>query len=108
MRVYEAVDVMDLACWSLSEEFLVHKAGVSCIAWNQSGGRTSDEPPALVVGSGETTDPTVKVWLYNESNRSWRPTVRRRRSGAAQPAATRSSPAAPEPCSVPLPTPKPR
>eukprot|EP01052_Picozoa_sp_SAG31_P004663 SAG31_NODE_195_length_20708_cov_9.627638_17_plen_106_part_00 len=61
VRIYEAVDVMNLGHWPLSEEFLVDKAGVSCIAWNQSGGRTADEAPSLVVASGETRNPVVKV-----------------------------------------------
>lgn len=59
---------MNLSHWPLSEEFLVDKAGVSCIAWNQSGGRTADEAPSLVVASGETRNPVVKVDFLRASS----------------------------------------
>jgi len=69
VRIYEAIDVMNLSYWPLQEEFEAHKlsetqrGGVS-ISWNPS----PYGPPSLVVGS---SDPVAKIWEYNENYRRW-------------------------------------
>jgi len=69
VRIYEAIDITNLSHWSLMEEFESQKGGVTCISWNpsplDSGGR-----PMLAVGS---SDPSVKIWEYNEAYRKWMP-----------------------------------
>ena len=103
VRLYEAVDVMDLESWQLAgEEQTIHAPGVTCLAWNPS----MFDPPELVVGTGQVDQPMVKVsdyicagsseaclpawcacltacvafllgrvqvWQYNSDDRAWRP-----------------------------------
>jgi len=65
VRIYEAIDVMNLAHWPLIEEFEAHRGGVAnCISWNPS----PFDRNMLVVGSSE---PSVKIWEYNETHRRW-------------------------------------
>ncbi|GLD97402.1 hypothetical protein PINS_up006086 [Pythium insidiosum] len=64
VRMYEAIDVMNLSHWPLQEEFLADKDGVTCISWNQS---RFDAPMIVVGGNSEV----VKVWGYNNSFRRW-------------------------------------
>mmetsp|Transcript_38402 Transcript_38402/g.96614 ORF Transcript_38402/g.96614 Transcript_38402/m.96614 type:complete len:331 (+) Transcript_38402:165-1157(+) len=68
VRVYEAIDVMDLSHWQVLEEFEVSKGGTGkcmpCISWNPS----QFDPPTLVVGTG---DSIAKLWEFNESYRRW-------------------------------------
>ncbi|KAJ0404329.1 hypothetical protein ATCC90586_007643 [Pythium insidiosum] len=64
VRMYEAIDVMNLSHWPLQEEFLADKEGVTCISWNQS---RFDAPMIAVGGNSEV----VKVWGYNNSFRRW-------------------------------------
>lgn len=67
VRVYEAVDVMNLMHWPLVDEFEVTRdgGGVSCISWSPS----QFGPPSLVVG----TDRRVQIWRYSESQKKWAP-----------------------------------
>jgi len=68
VRIYEAIDVTNLAHWSLMEEFESQKGGLtclSCLSWNPS---PIDTRPILVVGG---LDSNVKIWEYNETYRKW-------------------------------------
>jgi nucleoporin SEH1 len=64
VRVYEAVDVMNLAQWPLAAtlECFDEGLGVTCLSW--STGRF--EPPTLVVGGAH-----LAVFRYIESSRQW-------------------------------------
>jgi WD40 repeat protein len=65
VRIYEAVDVMNLSQWPLAatlECFGGEDLGVSCLSW--STGRF--EPPTLVVGGNHPV-----VFRYSESSRQW-------------------------------------
>lgn len=64
VRMYEAIDVMNLSHWPLQEEFLADKEGVTCVSWNQS----RFDVPLIVVGGNSDV---VKVWGYNNSYRRW-------------------------------------
>jgi len=64
VRIYEAMDVINLANWPLIDEFEVHKGGCNCISWNPS---TFDR---LMIAVG-SNDPAVKIWEYNEPIRKW-------------------------------------
>jgi nucleoporin SEH1 len=64
VRMYEAIDVMNLSHWPLQEEFLADKEGVTCVSWNQS---RFDVPMIAVGGNSDA----VKVWGYNNSYRRW-------------------------------------
>jgi len=64
VRIYEAIDVMNLAHWPLIDEFEACKTGTNCISWNPS----PYSRPTLAVGSNEAT---VKIWEYNDSTRKW-------------------------------------
>jgi len=65
VRIYEAIDVTNLAQWSLMEEFESQKGGLTCLSWNPS---PLDARPMLVVGSNEKD---AKIWEYNETYRRW-------------------------------------
>jgi len=65
VRIYEAMDIMNLNHWSLTAEFESHKNGSSCISWNPS----PFDRPSIVVGSG---DPEVKIWEYNDQQGRWK------------------------------------
>ncbi|ETL25568.1 hypothetical protein L917_20462 [Phytophthora nicotianae] len=64
VRMYEAIDVMNLSHWPLQEEFLADKDGATCVSWNKS---RFDVPMIVVGGNGEV----AKVWGYNNSYRRW-------------------------------------
>ncbi|KAF1320992.1 Nucleoporin-like protein, partial [Globisporangium splendens] len=64
VRMYEAIDVMNLSHWPLQEEFFADKEGVTCISWNQS----RFDVPMIVVGGNSDV---VKVWGYNNNYRRW-------------------------------------
>lgn len=64
VRIYEAIDAMNLSQWPLMEEFQSHTKGIACLSWNPSPSST----PALVVGS---QDGSLKVWEYNDTHRRW-------------------------------------
>mmetsp|Transcript_5626 Transcript_5626/g.15957 ORF Transcript_5626/g.15957 Transcript_5626/m.15957 type:complete len:319 (+) Transcript_5626:50-1006(+) len=71
IRIYEAMDVMNLASWSLSHEFEVFKAAglknktVPSFDWS----RNPYEPPTIVVAAAG--EKAVKIWEFNESFRKW-------------------------------------
>lgn len=66
VRIYEAVDVMNLAQWPLAATLQCYGegVGVTCLSW--STGRF--EPPTLVVGGAHPI-----VFRYIESSRQWNP-----------------------------------
>ncbi len=69
VRIYEAIDVMSLNHWPMSQSFEADAAvsselGVTALSWN--GGRF--EAPMLVVGGSSGR---VTIWRWNESKRQW-------------------------------------
>jgi WD40 repeat protein len=68
VRIYEAVDVMNLAQWPLAAtlECFGEGLGVTCLSW--SNGRF--EPPTLVVGGAHPI-----VYRYSESSRQYNPLI---------------------------------
>jgi len=69
VRVYEAIDVMNLNHWPLSHNFTAcsdsdGELGVTSLSW--CGGRF--EPPMMVVGG---SGGKVQVWRYSDSSRNW-------------------------------------
>jgi len=62
VRIYEALDIMNLNHWPLIAEFESHKTGSNCISWNPS----PFDRPMIVVGS---KDPDVKVWELDETGK---------------------------------------
>ena len=66
VRIYEAVDIMNLSQWSLGATLnaFAEGLGVTCLSWNS--GRF--EPPTLVVGGTH-----LIVYQYSDANRSWLP-----------------------------------
>jgi len=73
VRVYEALDVMNLSVWSLRDE-IPHKIQCSCISWNPSLSRL--HAPMLAVGSdiANSSGPSqgkVSVYEYSGSDRKW-------------------------------------
>jgi nucleoporin SEH1 len=69
VRIYEAIDVINLAHWPLMEEFEAEKRGANSISWCSS----PFERPMLAVGSNETV---AKVWEYNDKLRRWQVVAR--------------------------------
>ncbi len=63
VRIYEAVDVMNLMHWPLVDEFEAARDGATCIAWSPN----QFTVPSLVVGC----DKKVQVWRQAEG-RKWR------------------------------------
>eukprot|EP00033_Pygsuia_biforma_P001083 GCRY01001233.1.p1 GENE.GCRY01001233.1~~GCRY01001233.1.p1 ORF type:complete len:338 (+),score=73.37 GCRY01001233.1:159-1172(+) len=59
VRVYEALDVMNLAHWPLQMEFFVSSAGCNSICWSSLRG----DPPLLAVGSYSSD---VTLWMQND------------------------------------------
>ncbi|CAB9518137.1 Nucleoporin SEH1 [Seminavis robusta] len=85
VRIYEAVDVMNLSQWPLaatlqaygqgegtSSALATDQLGVSCLSW--CTGRF--EPPTLVVGGSH-----LSIFRYMESARSWQPLLQLPSSG---------------------------
>lgn len=73
VRIYEAVDIMNLSQWPLAatlqafgggSDQLTSQLGVLCLSW--CTGRF--EPPTLVVGGSQ-----LSVFRYMEASRSWQP-----------------------------------
>ena len=63
VRMYEAIDVLNLSHWPLQEEFLGHVNGVTCLAWNPS----ILDVPMVVLGA----DKNATVWAYHTSLHRW-------------------------------------
>ncbi|KAL8582705.1 Nucleoporin SEH1 [Nucella lapillus] len=69
IRIYEAVDVMNLSNWSLQHEFNC-RVSCSCMTWNPS----RVHPPMIAMGSDDSnpaTGPKVIIYEYNDVNRKW-------------------------------------
>lgn len=69
VRIYEAVDVMNLDQWLLKNTIKVEAdsstdLGVTCLDW--CGGRF--EPPTIVVGDSSGN---VRVYRYSDASRNW-------------------------------------
>ncbi|KAM9964327.1 hypothetical protein ACTFIW_004085 [Dictyostelium discoideum] len=64
IRIYEAMDIMNLSQWTIVEEFESQKGTSNCISWNPS----SYDKPMIAVGSNE---PYIKIWEYSETARKW-------------------------------------
>jgi nucleoporin SEH1 len=66
VRIYEAIDVMNLNHWPLQEVFEVGGAGsgVTCLSWCTS----RFDQPMLAVG---TDTGKVQLWRYEEAVRAW-------------------------------------
>lgn len=66
VRIYEAIDVMNLAHWPLIDEFEgAHRGGcANCISWNMA----AFDRPMVAVGSN---DNSVKIWEYSDATRKW-------------------------------------
>ena len=69
VRIYEAIDVMNLRDWALQGGFEAASENATCLAWNPS----KFDAPMLVVG-GRDVDQTahVKVWHYPSAQRKVR------------------------------------
>lgn len=65
VRLYEAIDVMNLAHWPLAYDFEAAK-GLACntLAWNPD----PFDKELLAVG---TNDHFVKIFEYNDASRKW-------------------------------------
>ncbi|KAK0061820.1 nucleoporin SEH1 [Biomphalaria pfeifferi] len=69
VRIYEAVDVMNLSNWQLQYEFNCNFK-LSCLSWNTS----RMHPPMIAVGSDEPSPAAggkVQIYEYSETNRKW-------------------------------------
>eukprot|EP01083_Nonionella_stella_P148056 468095_1 len=63
VRIYEAMDVMNLNSWSLVEQFQVSDKESCCIGWNES----PLDPHQMAVG----TYKSAKIWEYNPEYKRW-------------------------------------
>jgi WD40 repeat protein len=63
VRIYEAVDVMNLAAWPIVEEFQAAKKDVYCMSWNPS----PFDSPMMVVGF----ESQARIWEFNDQFRRW-------------------------------------
>ncbi|PVD21500.1 hypothetical protein C0Q70_19674 [Pomacea canaliculata] len=69
VRIYEAVDVMNLSNWSLQHEFNC-RLSCSCLSWSPS----RVHPPMIAVGSDDPNPAAggkVQIFEYNEASRKW-------------------------------------
>ncbi|XP_041375583.1 nucleoporin SEH1-like [Gigantopelta aegis] len=70
VRIYEAVDVMNLSNWPLQNE-IINNISCSCLSWNPS----RVHPPMIAVGSDDGNPANnggkVQIYEYNESTRKW-------------------------------------
>lgn len=69
IRIYEAVDVMNLSNWSLQHEFNA-RLSCSCLSWNPS----RLHPPMIAVGSDDPNPSggaKVLIFEYSEVQRKW-------------------------------------
>ncbi|GMI39022.1 hypothetical protein TrCOL_g10512, partial [Triparma columacea] len=67
VRIYEAIDVLNLNHWPMSQCFdadVESELGVTCLSW--CSGRF--EPPMLVVGGSSGR---ITVWRFSDSSRQW-------------------------------------
>ena len=66
VRVYEAIDIMNLIDWPLQEYFEADPEGrgVNCISW----GTARYAPPTLVVGCASGS---LRLWQYDATSRQW-------------------------------------
>jgi len=67
VRIYEAIDVMNLSHWPLREEFQDTESGelgFTCLSWN----RCQFECPMIATG---TDSGTVKIWCYDVTSKIW-------------------------------------
>lgn len=67
VRLYEAMDVMNLSQWSSEASFAADEKECTSLSWNPS----PFEPPMMVVGGRGG----AAVWEYNEQVRSWQRTT---------------------------------
>lgn len=68
VRIYEAIDVMNLRDWALQDNLEVATSHVSCLAWCSS----KFDPPMLVVGAYDMDHSShVSVWQYGIASRTW-------------------------------------
>ncbi|GMH58521.1 hypothetical protein TrST_g1035 [Triparma strigata] len=68
VRIYEAIDVLNLEHWPLSQRFdgcVEGELGVTCLGW--CGSRF--DGLMIVVGG---SDGSLKVWKFSEASRSWK------------------------------------
>jgi len=63
VRIYEAIDITNLAHWSVVEEIEQQKEPINCLSWNPS----AFDKPMLAVGSNNE----VKIHEWNEDTRRW-------------------------------------
>ncbi len=63
MRLYEALDVMNLSSWIMQESFDV-ESGITCLSWKKN----QFEDASLVVG---TETGSVQVWSFDGVARIW-------------------------------------
>ncbi|XP_076470749.1 nucleoporin SEH1-like isoform X1 [Babylonia areolata] len=69
IRIYEAVDVMNLSNWSLQHEFNC-RISCSCLTWNAS----RVHPPMIAVGSDDgnpSGGAKVGIYEYSDAQRKW-------------------------------------
>jgi nucleoporin SEH1 len=69
VRIYEAVDVMNLSNWQLQFEFNCNLS-LSCLSWNTA----RMHPPMIAVGSDDPNQSAggkVQIYEYSESSRKW-------------------------------------
>mmetsp|Transcript_12233 Transcript_12233/g.16045 ORF Transcript_12233/g.16045 Transcript_12233/m.16045 type:complete len:330 (+) Transcript_12233:118-1107(+) len=67
IRIYEAIDVMNLSHWSLQKEISdvdSGELGVTCLSWN----KCQFEAPMLASGGDSGA---VKIWRYENDSRDW-------------------------------------
>jgi len=65
VRIYEAIDIMNISHWPLLEEFEAQRGGANCLSWNPSSFTGTS---MLSVGSDEKD---VKIWACSEAYRKW-------------------------------------
>jgi nucleoporin SEH1 len=70
VRIYEALDVMNVSHWTLMEEFQICPTsrevdGQFCLSWCPN----RFLPPMLVVGCGKEF--TARIYRYDENSRKW-------------------------------------
>ncbi|CAL1541957.1 unnamed protein product, partial [Lymnaea stagnalis] len=69
VRIYEAVDVMNLSNWQLQYEFNCNLS-LSCLSWNTS----RMHAPMIAVGSDDANQSAggkVQIYEYSETTRKW-------------------------------------
>ncbi|XP_067651579.1 nucleoporin SEH1-like [Haliotis asinina] len=69
VRIYEAVDVMNLSNWPLQHEISC-RISCSCLSWNHS----RVHPPMIAVGSDDPNPAAgakVHIYEYNDNARKW-------------------------------------